>query len=502
LGWSSIARATRMRHLPIYLDTQDALVIVSGAGETALAKVRLLLKTTARIQVFGSDPIAPLRALSAAGEIRLFERQLTSSDISGSCLLYAANDDETRDAYATSLGRTAGVLVNVVDNLEASDFITPAMIDRDPLTIAIGTEGTAPVLARQLKAQFEEQLDSRLGTLARVGRHFRAAAASLPRGRPTRAFWTEYYDEVGPRALAEGGEQEVRIALAELLAQHLSIAKNTGSRLSRGQVWLIGAGPGDPELLTNKARRVLHDADVVMYDRLVSKEVLELARREAKFVEVGKAPGRESWRQDDINRLMISYAGNGFCVARLKSGDPAIYGRLDEEMDALDGAGVPFEIVPGVTASIAAAAKLKVSLTKRERNSEFRLLTGQDINGFADHDWRALGRPGAVAAVYMGIRAARFLQGRLLMHGANPATPISIVENISRANEKIVATTLAKLASDMRSAEISGPAIILFGLSPRAARAEAARAEDTRAGSGELRAPKTIEPTSLMGAGS
>ena len=164
---------------------------------------------------------------------------------------------------------------------------------------------------------------------------------------------------------------------------------------------------------------------------------------------------------------MVDHASQGLRIARLKSGDATIYGRLDEEMDALDVAGVDFEIVPGITTALAAAAKLKVSLTKRERNSELRLLTGQDIDGFAEHDWRALGRPGAVAAIYMGMRAARFLQGRLLMHGADPTTPISVLENISRPNETIVATTLAALDADLHAADLRGPAIILFGISPR-----------------------------------
>ncbi len=456
-----------MRHFPIYLDTQDTLIVVAGTGEIAAAKIRLLLKTAADIHVYGHSPIEEIRTWDSQGKITLFERSVQLSDLNHCRLVYAGTGDDVEDARVAAIGRSAGAIVNVVDNLEASDFITPAIIDRAPVSIAIGTEGSAPVLARQLKAEFEQQLDSRLGVLARVGSEFRAAAATLPRGRATRVFWSAYYEAVGPMALAEGGEANLRSALSELLQAHHKDADTAIAPNQLGHVWLIGAGPGDPDLLTNKARRALHGADVVIHDRLVSRDVLELARREATFIEVGKTPGGTSWKQQDINQLMVVQAHKGLRVARLKSGDSTIYGRLDEEMDALDAAEISFEIVPGITTAVAAAAKLKVSLTKRERNSELRLLTGHDIQGFADHDWRTLAKPGAVAAIYMGVRAARFLQGRLLMHGADPTTPISIVEHVSRANEATVATTLASFTSDLQASNIRGPAIILFGLSPR-----------------------------------
>ena len=218
-----------------------------------------------------------------------------------------------------------------------------------------------------------------------------------------------------------------------------------------------------------RARRKLHDADIVIYDRLVAPEVLELARREATLFEVGKVPDGPSWSQRDINDLMIEHAADGAHVARLKSGDPSLYGRLDEEMDALDAAGISFEIVPGITSAIAAAASIKASLTKRHRNSSLRILTGHNVDGFAEHDWRALAAPGATACVYMGVRAARFLQGRLMIHGAHTDLPLTVIENASRADEKIVTTTLADLPDAISRAGIRGPAIIFIGLSPRAA---------------------------------
>ena len=221
--------------------------------------------------------------------------------------------------------------------------------------------------------------------------------------------------------------------------------------------------------MTLKARKRLNEADIVIHDRLVTPEVLELGRREAIYIEVGKTPFGPAWAQEDICALMTRHALTGAHVVRLKSGDPAIYGRLDEEMDALDDAGVAFEVIPGVTAASAAASRLNASLTKRRRNSEFRILTGHDVEGFADQDWRSLAKPGAVAAIYMGVRAARFLQGRLMIHGASPATPVTVVENASRPDERVIATTLGGLPDALADVGARGPAVLLLGVEPRTA---------------------------------
>lgn len=452
-----------MRHFPIFRDLRGRRVVVSGATETAVAKLRLILKTEATVTVYGNDPHPQIARWSSEGKLHLIDRPIDRGDAICAALVYGANEDAAEDARAAQIGRGAGALVNIVDNLGDSDFITPAIVDRDPVTVAIGTEGAAPVLARRIKAENEERLSPDLGVLARIGQSFRGEAESLPHGRPRRRFWARFYDEIGPRALAEGGEDAVRAALATLLADMLN------EQAEAGRVALIGAGPGDPELLTLKARRLLHEADVVIYDRLVSPEILELARREAIVIEVGKIPNGPSWKQADINALMAEYAATGAHVARLKSGDPAVFGRLDEEMDALDGAGIAFEIIPGITAAAAAAASIKVSWTRRGRNKSFRLMTGHDVDGFAEHDWRGLAQPGAAAAIYMGVRAARFVQGRLMIHGADPDTPVTAIENASRGDQKIVATTLAGLPDALASAGITGPAILFLGLAPREA---------------------------------
>jgi len=452
-----------MRHFPVFRDLRGRRVVVSGAGETAVAKLRLLLKTEATVVVYGTETHAQIARWAGEGRLVHVDRAVMPGDATCAALLYGANEDPVEDARAARIGHMAGALVNIVDNLDHSDFITPAIVDRDPVTVAIGTEGAAPVLARRIKAETEERLVPSLGTLARIGQGFREAANALPHGRIRRRFWSRYYDEAGPRALAEGGEEAVHAALDTLLAEMLREDRETG------HVALIGAGPGDPELLTLKARKALHGADVVIHDRLVSAEILELARREAILIEVGKTPFGPAWKQADIDALIVEHARGGAHVARLKSGDPVVFGRLDEEMDALDAAGIPFTIVPGITAASAAAATIGASWTKRGRNASFRLLTGHDVAGFAEHDWRTLAQPNQSAAVYMGVRAARFLAGRLLMHGGAADTPVTVIENVSRADQKIVATTLARLPDALADAGITGPAILFLGLSPRQA---------------------------------
>lgn len=452
-----------MQHFPIFLDLHDQRVVVSGGGDAALAKLRLLLKTTAKIEVYAPNPAPEIMAWAAEGKLSLNCTALKSGDVSGAALFFAADEDDAEDARTSRIARAEGALVNVVDNLSDSQFITPAIVDRDPVTVAIGTEGAAPVLARAIKSDLEARLPVTLGPLARIGKLFRKMAETLPLGRARRDFWADYYFRTGPRAMSEGGEPATHQALDDLLHQHKA-------RIARaGHVTFVGAGPGDPELLTLKARRALDEADVVIHDRLISPEILELARREATLVDVGKEGFGPSTSQDHINDLLARYGHEGAQIVRLKSGDATVFGRLDEEIDACDDAGVGWSIVPGITAASAAVAGIGQSLTRRGRNSSVRFLTGHDMQGFADHDWSVLARPGEVAAIYMGKKAARFVQGRLMMHGADRATPITIVENASRSNQRILTTTLDTLPTALAEAEMHGPALTLYGLAPRAA---------------------------------
>ena len=440
-----------MRHFPVFLDTRDRRVVVSGAGEGAAAKIALLLKSEARVVVFGENPCERVLDWAAGDYVDFHPRRVEACDVIGAKLVYGANDDDAEDRRAVALGRKAGALGLVVDNLDASDFITPAIVDRDPVLVAIGTEGTAPVLARQIKARVEAMLPASTGRLARLADGFRGRAATLRSSALRRHFWTRWFFEDGTR------DEE---SLEALLAEVKSDAKRPG------HVHLVGAGPGDPDLLTRKAAKLLHDADVVIHDRLVSGEILELARREAIMVDVGKKGFGTSTPQGRIDAAMIEHARAGRQVVRLKAGDPGIFGRLDEETAALDAADVAWSLVPGITAAAAAAADIGVSLTRRGRNSSLTVLTGHDTQGFAEHDWKRLAREGETAAIYMGLRAARFVQGRLLMFGRDPATPVTIVFDASRDTRETVPATLATMSDAIADARSDGPAVILLGLAP------------------------------------
>src|SRR6056297_521127 len=327
-----------MKHFPVFLSVEGRRIVLSGGGEAALAKLRLILKTEARIEVFSPTPAPEIVAWADENRLTLHRRALAAGDALGAVLFYAADEDATEDARTAAIAEAEGVLVNIVDNLEDSRFITPA----------IGTEGAAPVLARAIKADLEARLPATLGSLARIGKAFRAVADILPMGRTRRDFWSEYYFDAGPRAIADGGEDGVRPALERLLARHRAAPAQRP-----GHVAFVGAGPGDPDLLTLKARKALDTADVVIHDRLVTQGILELARREAILIDAGKQGFGPSMSQAEIDDLIVAHAREGAQVVRLKGGDPTMFGRLDEEIDAVAAAGITWHIVPGITAASA-----------------------------------------------------------------------------------------------------------------------------------------------------
>lgn len=455
-----------MDHFPIFLSLKQNRVVLSGGGEAAKAKLRLLLKTSAKIEVFAEQPDLEITEWARTKRLRLVQTPLTAELIKGAALFYAANEDASKDHKVAALARSVGVLVNIVDNLQDSQFITPAIVDRDPVTVAIGTEGTAPVLARAIKADIETRLPSTVGILARLANSFRSKVEVLPFGRKRREFWSEFFFSVGPRALADGGEERVKSGLVDLLDSHQS------SRKASGHVAFVGSGPGDPELLTLKARKALDTADVVIYDRLVGAPILELARREAILINAGKEGFGASTCQKDINTKIVEHAASGAQVLRLKGGDATVFGRLDEEIEACEAAGISWHIVPGITAASASVAAIGQSMTRRGRNTSVRYLTGHDMRGFADHDWADLAKKDTVATIYMGKKSARFIQGRLLMHGAERSTPVTIVENASRPDQRILEATLDTLSHILETSNVSGPALTLYGLAPRAAEAD------------------------------
>jgi uroporphyrin-III C-methyltransferase/precorrin-2 dehydrogenase/sirohydrochlorin ferrochelatase len=446
-----------MRFFPVFLDLNHQPVLVIGGGEQAAQKIRLLVKTKARIRVLASDPCDEIAAL--AGVITIERRQLTARDLAGVRLAYVALEDDVEAARAVAMARAAGVPVNAVDRQELCDFITPAIVDRDPLVIAIGTEGAAPVLARQLKARLEAMLPARLGGLVRWAASLRErAASSVARGLARRRFWDGFFDGPVARAYLAGAHDEA----ARLVERELA---HGGPRLT-GRVSLVGAGPGDPDLLTFKAMRALQEADVIVADRLVSSEILERARRDAERILVGKTPGRPSPSQAEINAILLREARSGKHVVRLKGGDPFVFGRGGEELATLHAAGIAVEVVPGISAAMGCAAAIGLPLTERDERRSLTLLTGHASDGLAEHDWAALARPGQMLAIYMGVGAAGHIQARLLAAGMDPETLVTMVENGTLPAQKLALTSIGQLTEGIIDAAIKGPAMILVGAHP------------------------------------
>ena len=445
-----------MEFLPIFLAARDRHVLVVGDGQMADAKCRGVLKTSARVTVFSDNPSEQALAWARSGDIGLRAGLPQSSDFTGVALVYAAHhSDQVNDQIAVS-AREKGALVNMLDRTDACDFITPAIVDRDPVVVAIGTEGSAPVLARQIKADIEAMLPADLGRFARLANAFRARVRALPEGLARRKFWRDAFKP--ERVVAENSDEVIRQEFEALLERHIRLEPEQGS------VAFVGAGPGDPELLTLKARRLIHEAEVIIYDRLVGQGVLELARREAKFIDVGKKGFGLHVTQDVINEHLVREAQAGLKVVRLKGGDPSVFGRLDEELAALSEYGIESSVVPGITSASAGAASLKQSLTRRDRNSSITFMTAHDAKGYAEHDWRQLVRSGQALAIYMGRKSAGFLQGRLLMAGADKDLVVTCVENISRPEERRFTTTLSSFAQRLDDDSWNGPLIIFVGI--------------------------------------
>jgi uroporphyrin-III C-methyltransferase / precorrin-2 dehydrogenase / sirohydrochlorin ferrochelatase len=446
-----------MKYFPLFADLDNASVLVAGGGEQAAQKVRLLRKTGARITVVAETVTSELRELARRNAIAIVPSPFAAHDLDGRRLVYAATGDRARDAAVSRAAQARGIPVNVVDAPELSTFITPAIVDRAPVTVAIGTEGAAPVLAREIKSKIESWLPANFGALAARAQELRSAvAASVHDGRARRRLWERLLQGPFRHAVLGGGQAE---------ADRIFAAEVAGSREpATGRVALIGCGPGDPDLLTLKALQRLQEADVLVIDRLVNPKVLDYARRDAERIFVGKAPGRPSTSQAEINRILVREASAGKTVARLKGGDPFIFGRAAEEMAALQAAHIPVEVVPGVTAAHACAARIGLPLTVREHVRQFSVVTGTTAHGEPDLDWGALAAEGAAAAIYMGVGNAPVIRRNLLAAGAAPETPVVIVENGTHETERAFATSLRDLTDCIVQLAIAGPAVIFVGL--------------------------------------
>jgi uroporphyrin-III C-methyltransferase/precorrin-2 dehydrogenase/sirohydrochlorin ferrochelatase len=451
-----------MRTFPIFVSVERKPPLVTGGGELAAIKARLLLKRAEIVDVAAAEFVPELVELERAGRVARLDARPGVDQVRGRPLVVAATGDDDEDARVAAIARALGVPVNVPDKPALCSFVMPAIVDRGEVTVAIGTEGTSPVLAQRLRAWLERELHPRLDALARLAGDFRdAVAEKLPAGRARRKFWEGVLDGAASKAALAGEDEEARRLVGE------AIEAAVKAEAAQGRVLLVGAGPGDPELLTLKAVRALKAADVILYDRLAGTLVLEHARREVELIPVGKAKGEHSVPQGKIQEMMIERARAGQTVVRLKGGDPLVFGRAGEEISALREAGIEVEIIPGITAGLAAAASLQIPLTHRDISHSVTFVSGHEAGSdelsFEHLDLAALGKGESTLLVYMGVSTAGLIAGRLLDAGWKRECPVIAVENASRDNERRVATTLAELAADPERLELRSPAILIFG---------------------------------------
>ncbi len=448
-----------MRYFPIFLDVEGRDVLIVGGGEKALQKLRLLAKSTARLKVVAEDVCDDIFEFSRTHELTIVRRGFDAGDLDGAAMVFAASDDDTLDRRVAAAAREKGLPINVVDGPAESSFIMPAIVDRDPIVVAIGTEGTAPILAREIKAKIEAWLPAQFGHVARRAQGLRErvlAAISDPVLR--RRLWEALLQGTWRNAVLADDTQS-----AEREFEHQLDAARAGLDAA-GSVTLIGCGPGEPDLITLKAQQHLQSADVLVVDRLVNPAILEYARRDAIRINVGKEAEGDSALQEEINRILVREAMKGHRVARLKGGDAFVFGRAAEEMSAVRAAGIPVTVVPGITAAHACAASVGLPVTLRSKVRQFSVITGASKDGPVDADWAALAQPGQAFAIYMGVKRCEYFREKLLSAGAAADTPVVIVENGTLASEHAVATELSLLSRAIADLGIHGPAVIFVGL--------------------------------------
>jgi len=461
-----------MRYFPLFADLRDQRVLVVGGGEVAERKVRLLLEAGARIDIVahelvarelsewaGDRPSLPLPAAGAeqgAGGVSWLAREFHEHQLDGVALVVAATSDGAINERVASAARARRLLCNVVDDAERSSFIVPAIVDRSPLVIAISSGGAAPVLARLARERIETLFDESWGALARLLADWRGR---IKRALPGVASRRRFYERVVRGRVAE----LVRSRRLEAAGQEIGRLLAEPMQPARGSVVLVGAGPGDPGLLTLHALRALQEADVILHDRLVSDAVLALARRDAERIPVGKAAGAHSVPQSRIHELLVEHARAGRRVVRLKGGDPFVFGRGGEELEVLERHGIPFEVVPGVTAAIGCAAYAGIPLTHRDHAQSVRFVTAHCGESVDTLDWASLAAPRQTLALYMGVAALDRVAERLLAHGRGPATPVAIVENGTREDQRVTVATLADLQDLAQRAGIRSPALLIVG---------------------------------------
>lgn len=463
-----------MNYFPAFLDVDGRRCLIVGGGEVAARKARLLHSAGAQLTVVAPRLAAPMQQLVRSAAIRWQAREFDDADVAGHWLVVSATGVPDVERRIGDAAAEARVFCNSVDNLPQCSFITPAIVDRSPLVIAVSSGGAAPVLARQVRARIEALLPAGLGRIARVAGEWRDRVREKVAGLAgRRAFWERFFE-----AAVTGDATDA----ADLIPAMLE-----AGYAARGEAWLVGAGPGDPELLTLAAMHCLQNADVIIHDRLVSEEILALARRDADVISVGKTPGCKANSQESINALLVELVANGKRVCRLKGGDPFIFGRGGEEAQVLQDAGLRYRVVPGITAAAGCAAAAGIPLTHRNAAQSVVFVTAHGKDSIDTLDWPSLARDRQTLAVYMGVRRFPELVTRLVAHGRPASTPIAIVERGTTSQQRIVRGTLGQLTMLADAHRIAAPAMLFVGEVTRLGAAAIERTETFSAGQEERR---------------
>jgi uroporphyrin-III C-methyltransferase/precorrin-2 dehydrogenase/sirohydrochlorin ferrochelatase len=447
-----------MNYFPVFFDLTALKVLVVGGGEVALRKVVLLEQSGASITLVAPEVLPELQDRADGGKINLRVREFVPDDLNGARLVIVATSRRAVNRWIASLSEARGIPVNVVDDREASRFIVPAIIDRDPVLVAVSTAGTSPVLARRLRERLEAVMPKKIGELALWLRALRHTARRRLRDTDERRrFFETIVDGPAARRFIDGDARG-----AQSIAQQL-LARTSAARRVPGEVTLVGAGPGDPELLTLKALRALQDADVILHDRLVPEGLLDMARRDAARICVGKAAGSIGSTQEEINALLIEHALQGKRVVRLKGGDPFIFGRGGEELEALSKAQISFSVIPGVTAAAGCAAYAGIPLTHRDYAHSVTFVTAHADKDGREPDWRALAMPGITAVFYMGLARVEHIAAQLVAHGAAATLPAAIIAQGTLQDQRVITGTLASIAEVTAASNVQSPALLVVG---------------------------------------
>lgn len=446
-----------MQYFPIFLDTTDLTCLVVGAGEVAARKVELLLKTSAHITVVAPWVCDTIQRFAKEEKIELIVRPYIESDLNNKQMVFVATDSSEINKQIHDHARAQKILVNVVDNTPLCQFITPSIVDRSPIIIAMSSGGVAPVLLRYLRQKLESVIPQKVSLLGQFSEKFRESVKKRFKSvTERRYFWEDVLDGDIAENVLQGNEQVAEQKFLEKL--HAPDASKTV-----GEVYLVGAGPGDPDLLTFRALRLMQKADVVVYDRLVSPEILELVRRDAEKIYVGKAKSKHTVPQNEINELLAKEALAGNRVVRLKGGDPFIFGRGGEELETLIEHGVNFQVVPGITAASGAASYAGIPLTHRDHAKSVVFATGHLQDNSINLNWKGLAQPDQTIVFYMGLTGLPIICEQLVKHGLASTTPIAMVQSATTPEQKVVTGTLEDIQQKAEAAEIKPPALIIVG---------------------------------------